>query len=87
MNYYNIDVVHSLKYLGVILNVNYAIEEELQTRIYQATRYFYELKILFISRYLSRATKFKLYKAIIKPIATYACETWSLSNQQMDRDE
>jgi hypothetical protein len=72
MNDYNIEVVQSFKYLGVILNVENAIEEVLQTRMYQATRCFYGLKSLFNSGHLSRATKFKLYKTIIRPIATYA---------------
>jgi hypothetical protein len=82
MNNYNIEVVQLFKYLGVIVNVENAIEEELQKRMYQATRCFYGLKSLFNSSHLSRTTKLKLYKTIIRPIATYACETWSLTDQQ-----
>jgi hypothetical protein len=86
MNDVNIEVAQLLKYLGVILHVDNTIEEELQTRMCQATRCFYGLKNLFTSSYLSRVTKFKLYKTIIKAIVTYVCETWSLTNQQKNAE-
>ncbi len=79
---YNIEVVQSFKYLGSTLNVNNSIDEEINTRMLQATRSYYGLRKLIASRYLSRVTKTKLYKTLIRPIATYGCETWTLTTNQ-----
>jgi hypothetical protein len=35
------------------------------------------------SRALNRSSKLKIYKSLIRPIVTYGCEAWTLT----DRDE
>ena len=42
------------------------------------------MKHILNSRLLSRTTKLQAYTAILIPIATYACETWSLT-KEMER--
>ena len=79
---YNFEVVKSFKYLGSILNVTNDIEEEIKTRVTQGSRSFYSLKHLFKSSILSRATKFRLYKTVVRPIVMYGSETWSLTSKQ-----
>ena len=82
MDNYNFEVVQSFKYLGSILNVTNDIEEEIRTRITQGNRSFYALKHLFKSSLVTRATKLRLYKTVIRPIVMYGSETWSLTVKQ-----
>jgi hypothetical protein len=79
---YNFEVVQSFKYLGSIVNVDNDIEEEVKTRLSQGNRCFYALKHLFRNTLVSRNTKLRLYKTLIRPIVMYACETWSLTQKQ-----
>lgn len=79
---YNFEVVQSFKYLGSVLNVTNDVEEEIKTRITQGNKSFYALKHLFKSSLVSRATKLRLYKTVVRPIAMYGCETWSLTSKQ-----
>jgi hypothetical protein len=32
------------------------------------------------SRALNRSSKLKIYKSLIKPVVTYRCEAWTLTN-------
>jgi len=33
------------------------------------------------SRALNRSSKLKLYKSLLRPIVTYGCEAWTLTNR------
>ena len=33
------------------------------------------------SRALNRNTKLKIYKSLIRPVVTYGCEAWTLTNR------
>jgi len=82
MNEYNFEVVQSFKYLGSVINVANDLDEELKTRMIQANRCFFALKHLFRSRLLNVTTKYRLYKTLVRSVATYACETWTLTTNQ-----
>ena len=85
MNEYNFEVVQSFKYLGSIVNVANDLDEELKTRTIQANRCFYALKHLFRSKLLNIATKYRLYKTLVRTVAIYASETWTLTSNQENR--
>lgn len=71
--------VESFVYLGAELNSANKISSEIQRRIMAANRaYFANIKLL-KSRLLSRTTKIKVYKTLIRPVATYGAETWNIS--------
>ena len=39
------------------------------------------LIIIMKSRALNRSSKLKIYKSLIRPVVTYGCEAWTLTNR------
>jgi len=74
-----LEKVQSYRYLGSTVNSDNSIEEEIQHRITLGNKAHYANQFLFKSRLVSKKSKLKLYWSIIRPIATYACEVWVLS--------
>ena len=75
--------VTEFKYLGTLLNKENKVSDEIQKRIVAGGRAYYAAIKIFRSRLLSRTTKLKLYKTLIRPIVTYGSEAWTMS----DKDE
>ena len=76
---YRFEIVNSFVYLGSLVNAHNNTTEEIQKRIMAASRCYYGLIKQLQSRNLSRTTKSVLYKTLIRPVLTYASETWVLS--------
>ena len=74
-----IEKVSEFKYLGSCLTSNNDIKKEITERIAAGNRCFYSLLEIFKKRYISRTTKLRIYNSIIRPIATYGCESWTLT--------
>jgi hypothetical protein len=55
------------------------INQEIQKRILAANRCFHGLRKHLRSRLTSKNTKILMYKVFIRPVLTYASETWTLS--------
>jgi len=62
-------------HLGSIINVSNSIEEEIKERIALGTKAYYANLKLFKSRLVTKQSKLKLYRTVIRPIVTYASET------------
>ena len=73
-----LEQVQSDEYLGSTVNNDKLVEEEVQRRITLGNKAYYGNQVLFKSRLVSKKLKMKLYWSIIRPIVTYACETWVL---------
>jgi hypothetical protein len=71
--------VQSFNYLGSVVNQNNIIEDEIKERIIAGNKTFYANRKMFQSKLLSRKSKLKLYQTLIRPIVTYASETWVLN--------
>ena len=80
-----LEEVDTFKYLGSILSADNTMDHEIAARISSASKCSWSLKDLLQSKLLSRATKLQLYTSSIRPIATYACETWALTQEQERR--
>jgi len=76
---YKFEVIHSFTYLGSKVNCNNDISEEIQNRILTANRCLHGLRKHLRSHLTSKNTKTLMYKVLIRPVLTYAPETWTLS--------
>jgi hypothetical protein len=73
-----IQQVQQYKYLGSIINDSDSIEEEVKDRIALGTKAYYANQKFFKSRLVTKSSKLKVYRTVIRPIVTYASETWVL---------
>jgi len=71
-----IDQVRSFSYLGTIVNGNNTLEEEIRERIVKGNKAFNANRTLFKSKLMSRKSKLKLHRSVIRPIVVYGSETW-----------
>jgi len=65
------------KYLGVNINEKNNMHNEIKMRINAANRCYFTMRETLSSKLLSRRTKERLYCTHMRPIVTYACDTWS----------
>jgi hypothetical protein len=68
-----------------MVNTDSSIEEEIKERIAAGNRACHVHKKLFISKLLSRSVKLQLYNTLIRPIVTYASETWVLKENLINK--
>jgi hypothetical protein len=57
-------------------------ENKVGRRILVGNRTYFAAISLFRDRLLSRATKIRLYKTLIKPVVTYGVETWTMTKKE-----
>ncbi|KAJ0179056.1 hypothetical protein K1T71_005831 [Dendrolimus kikuchii] len=67
------------KYLGCTITDTNSREEEIHIRVQNALRCSAALHKVLVSRLLSRKTKIRVYKTVIRPILMYGCEAWTLT--------
>jgi hypothetical protein len=61
-----------------LMNIDNSIEGEVQYRLTLGNKAYYTNQFLFKIRLVSKKSKLKLYWNTIRPIVTYAYETWAL---------
>jgi hypothetical protein len=74
----HLEQVKSFKYLGSIVKGNNSVEEEMKSRISVGNEAFYANQDLFKSKLLTRNSKLRMYKTLVRPVVTYVCERWVL---------
>jgi len=72
---YSFERVDSNMYLGSLVNGD--VSEEIINHLITTNRSYFGLKSQFKSQLLFRKTKILLYKTLVRPILTYATETWT----------
>lgn len=77
---YKFEKISNFTYLGVKISNKGLISEEINNRIILGNRAYYANLNLIKSRLLTKSTKVKLYKTLIRPVVSYAAETWTLNN-------
>lgn len=78
---YNFEGVKEFTYLGTQLNNTNLISTCIQERIQAANRCYYANAKMLKSKVLSRKSKMKMYKSIIRPVMAYGAECWSMTTQ------
>lgn len=58
------------------------IKIEIKNRIFMANRCFYGLKNRLKTKLISVKTKLSLYKTLIRPVALYGSECWTLNKAE-----
>ena len=76
---YKFQAVHSFTYLGSDINCNNYISAEIKKSILAANKGFHGLRKHLRSHLTPKNIKILMYKILIRPVLTYASETWTLS--------
>jgi len=77
--------VSNFKYLGVDVNQQANSHEEIKRRITAGNKSYFALVPVFKSRLISKNTKIRLYKVLIRPIVIYACGAWASTKSDEKR--
>mgnify|MGYP003623231221 CR=1 FL=1 len=87
LNYDMAGLEHPFKYSTVTCwgDRHNNIQEEINKRILNSNKCYFAMIHLFKSKYLTRTTKVRLYKTLIKPVLTYGSETWVLTEHDKSR--
>ena len=79
VNKVKVEQVENYTYLGAIISEDGESRTEIRTRLAIARTSLVKLNNIWSNRGISSNTKKRLLKALIWPIATYGCETWTLN--------
>ncbi|RLU25142.1 hypothetical protein DMN91_003234 [Ooceraea biroi] len=79
------EVVDNFKYLEAMITRTADEKTEVGCRMAAANRAYFALSKLIRSQLVSRTTKIRLYKTLIRPVATYSSETWTLTQETRSR--
>ncbi|XP_044766741.1 uncharacterized protein LOC123322785 [Coccinella septempunctata] len=81
-----LEQVTSFKYSEVQIEENGKQDLEINSRLESTLKIYHAMNENFLSRKeISRSTKMNVYKAIYRPILTFACESWVLDRRQRSR--
>jgi hypothetical protein len=72
--------VGEFKYLGSLITGNNDNNTEIKARIMAGNKSYYSVLPLLRSKALSRTTKIRMHKTIIKPVVLYGSEAWCLTS-------
>ena len=73
--------VEKFIYLGATVCKQGGGDEDIKARLGKARGAFVKLNRVWNSSNVSRKTKIRLYKTLVKPVLTYGCETWKMMNE------
>ena len=78
----NVEAVKEFIYLGFQINSTNDINTEIKRRIYLANKTYLGLKKHLTSSFISRSTKCKIHKTLIRPVLTFASKTWTVTKNR-----
>lgn len=66
--------IDELDYLGIVISSNFCFNKHCNKVIAKANKKLYLVRLIYNRTRLTEATKIKLYKLLIRPVFTYACQ-------------
>ena len=72
-------------YLGFKITADGDCSQEIKRRLLLGRKVMTNLDIIFKSRDISLPTKVRLVKAIVFPVVTYGCESWTVKKAERQR--
>jgi hypothetical protein len=81
---FNFEVVESFTYLGSVIDNGNKMWKDIHSKIMTANRAYSAHIKLFRSKFLSRNTKLKIYKSLIRPILSYGSEDSTMTLEEMN---
>jgi hypothetical protein len=75
-------VVAEFVCLGTLISNDNSVQKEIQRSILTGNRTYFAAICLFRKKLLSRTTKIRLYKTLIRPAVTYGAETWMMTKKE-----
>ena len=75
----NFRLVQFLKYLGSLMTENSDNNTDIKARIMAGNRSYYSVLPLLRSKAVSKTTKIRMYKTVIRPEVLYGSEAWCLT--------
>jgi predicted DNA-binding protein YlxM (UPF0122 family) len=73
------------KYLGSIINDDNSIEEEIKERIALGKKTYFANQKFLKSKLVTKRSKLKLYKTVIRPVVIFGSETWVLKEAMIKK--
>jgi Reverse transcriptase (RNA-dependent DNA polymerase) len=80
-----VEEVKEFTYLGTLLSSGGREELEIEARLTKGNKCAGSMNYLLRSKNLSRETKFRIYRTILRPTTLYCCETWVLNKNLQER--
>ncbi len=74
-----VEQIHQFNFLGALVTPKGGCSDEIRRRIAMAKSAMQNLRKIWADRAVTKATKVRLVKALVFPIASYACESWTLT--------
>ena len=78
LSHFTVDVVDRFTYLGSDVNTHLDLTSTIQDRLDKAGAVFARLSRLWSTSHLSTSIKAKMYHSLVRPVALYGAETWTL---------
>ena len=80
-----VEVVNKFNFLGAYIYQTGGCQDEIRRRLAMGRSTMAKLQKIWTDRGVTKATKIKLVHTLIFPIATYACESWTINKADQDR--
>jgi hypothetical protein len=70
--------------MGSVITSHNNCERDIKARMAAGNRSYYALTKIMKSREISKSTKLKIYRTIIRPKVMYSCEGWTMSKHMKE---
>ena len=82
---YNCERVERFSYLRTLVTGDGNVSDEITNHLIATNSSYFGLKCQLKSQLLSRKTKILIYKTLVRPLLTYAAETWTVTINEEGR--